>query len=212
MGIKFGDTMALIESMGETHLTGLIGKFNSLQDAVAGATGAVSGASNSAGGTANPRHGTPPSIEAINAHNATWDPRIAAARADVEAHRALIASYTNEEWGVKRIAANNRLRYLKDRVGTLVDQKNSGRAYLAVGGIVTRPTKALIGEAGPEAVIPLNQIRQVMADLGKSGGGGAGPPWLFRGASSTWKGYSKQWGRGRYNWTGEGVSVYLGRS
>jgi phage-related minor tail protein len=28
---------------------------------------------------------------------------------------------------------------------------------LADGGIVTRPTLALIGEAGPEAVIPLNR-------------------------------------------------------
>ena len=27
---------------------------------------------------------------------------------------------------------------------------------MAAGGIVTRPTIALIGEAGPEAVIPLN--------------------------------------------------------
>lgn len=30
--------------------------------------------------------------------------------------------------------------------------------YMATGGIVTRPTLALIGEAGPEAVIPLNQL------------------------------------------------------
>jgi hypothetical protein len=34
---------------------------------------------------------------------------------------------------------------------------------LAAGGIVTRPTRALIGESGPEAVIPLSQV---------SGGGG----------------------------------------
>ena len=32
-----------------------------------------------------------------------------------------------------------------------------GLSKLAAGGIVTRPTKALIGEAGPEAVIPLDQ-------------------------------------------------------
>ncbi len=29
---------------------------------------------------------------------------------------------------------------------------------MAEGGIVTRPTAALIGEAGPEAVIPLNKL------------------------------------------------------
>lgn len=33
--------------------------------------------------------------------------------------------------------------------------------HLARGGIVTRPTLALIGEAGPEAVIPLNQASSV---------------------------------------------------
>jgi hypothetical protein len=32
---------------------------------------------------------------------------------------------------------------------------------LATGGIVTRPTNALIGEAGPEAVIPLNKLGQM---------------------------------------------------
>ncbi len=29
---------------------------------------------------------------------------------------------------------------------------------LAVGGIVTQPTRAIVGEAGPEAVVPLNQL------------------------------------------------------
>ncbi len=29
---------------------------------------------------------------------------------------------------------------------------------MASGGIVTSPTRALVGEAGPEAVIPLNQL------------------------------------------------------
>jgi hypothetical protein len=37
---------------------------------------------------------------------------------------------------------------------------------LAEGGIVTQPTQALIGEAGPEAVIPLDQIQQVQEGLG----------------------------------------------
>jgi hypothetical protein len=42
----------------------------------------------------------------------------------------------------------------------------SGLMELAEGGIVTGPTMALIGEKGPEAVIPLNQINNIM------GGGG----------------------------------------
>jgi hypothetical protein len=36
---------------------------------------------------------------------------------------------------------------------------------LAAGGIVTGPTLAMIGEAGPEAVIPLDR-------MGQMGGGG----------------------------------------
>ena len=37
--------------------------------------------------------------------------------------------------------------------------------HFAEGGIATQPTYALFGEAGPEAVIPLNQISQVMNEL-----------------------------------------------
>lgn len=46
--------------------------------------------------------------------------------------------------------------------------------HLAAGGIVTRPTYALIGEAGPEAVVPLNgqgeselvrELREIRAEL-----------------------------------------------
>lgn len=36
--------------------------------------------------------------------------------------------------------------------------------YLAKGGIVTRPTLAMVGEAGPEAVIPLSRGRQPMGN------------------------------------------------
>jgi hypothetical protein len=43
---------------------------------------------------------------------------------------------------------------------------NGGEVPMATGGIVTRPTRALIGEAGPEAVIPLGKLRGM-------GGGGA---------------------------------------
>ena len=39
------------------------------------------------------------------------------------------------------------------------------RTALAEGGIVTRPTNALIGEAGPEAVIPLNRANGMMGNI-----------------------------------------------
>jgi phage-related protein len=39
----------------------------------------------------------------------------------------------------------------------------SALSHLQHGGIVTRPTLALVGEAGPEAVIPLNRMRATAA-------------------------------------------------
>ena len=36
---------------------------------------------------------------------------------------------------------------------------------MAIGGIVTGPTRALIGEAGPEAVIPLNQLMNEFKEM-----------------------------------------------
>ncbi len=42
--------------------------------------------------------------------------------------------------------------------------KNDSFATLASGGIVTDPTMALIGEAGPEAVIPLSRLNSVGGD------------------------------------------------
>lgn len=38
-------------------------------------------------------------------------------------------------------------------------------AKMQVGGIVTRPTMALIGEAGPEAVVPLNRMGSAMQTI-----------------------------------------------
>jgi hypothetical protein len=63
---------------------------------------------------------------------------------------------------------------LKDKNATVtVNYRATGAAnklrnvpLMASGGIVTRPTLAIVGEAGPEAVVPLNQYRS------SSGGGG----------------------------------------
>jgi hypothetical protein len=56
--------------------------------------------------------------------------------------------------------------------GTITPTANE-EPELATGGIVTSPTRALIGEAGPEAVIPLNQLYAKLDELisvVKSGG------------------------------------------
>lgn len=47
---------------------------------------------------------------------------------------------------------------------------NVGQKPFAMGGIVTGPTNALIGEAGAEAVIPLDRLGE-MTGLGRGGGG-----------------------------------------
>ena len=36
---------------------------------------------------------------------------------------------------------------------------------MAAGGIVRKPTRALVGEAGPEAVVPLNKFYAKMDEL-----------------------------------------------
>ena len=44
---------------------------------------------------------------------------------------------------------------------------------MAEGGIVDGPMNAIIGEAGPEAVIPIEKIDGIMASaISKTGGGG----------------------------------------
>jgi len=50
--------------------------------------------------------------------------------------------------------------------GSGIQDRNGTYTPMATGGLVTKPTRALIGEAGPEAVIPLDKL---------SGMGGATP-------------------------------------
>jgi hypothetical protein len=69
---------------------------------------------------------------------------------------------------------NTRLNVTRGSVpGAKYDSKGNiiGFGVGATGGIVTRPTMALIGEAGPEAVVPLNQMPGA-SPLPAGGGGG----------------------------------------
>lgn len=54
-------------------------------------------------------------------------------------------------------------------IGRMGDAEETGRALavpaMAQGGIVTSPTLALIGEAGPEAVVPLNRMGQMGSNI-----------------------------------------------
>lgn len=52
----------------------------------------------------------------------------------------------------------------------------AGMAMMAHGGIVTRPTHAIVGEAGPEAVIPLAQLPGLMARMQSSADSNKGRP------------------------------------
>jgi hypothetical protein len=54
---------------------------------------------------------------------------------------------------------------ITERVNKIVATVSGGIPQMAEGGIVNRPTLALIGEAGPEAVVPLSK-------MGGMGGGG----------------------------------------
>lgn len=48
----------------------------------------------------------------------------------------------------------------------------SGLPFFAEGGIVSRPTLAMLGEKGPEAVVPLSKMSPSSASWGKEQGGG----------------------------------------
>jgi hypothetical protein len=56
---------------------------------------------------------------------------------------------------------DKQLQRLQRRFALDVDFVMSGIPALAAGGVVTSPTVALIGEAGPEAVVPLNKMGQM---------------------------------------------------
>lgn len=59
--------------------------------------------------------------------------------------------------------------------GPSANSRNRPPTELAVGGVIDSPTLAIVGEAGPEAVVPLNRperAAQVMAEAGIGGGGG----------------------------------------
>jgi len=61
---------------------------------------------------------------------------------------------------IKTFDGNVKLRY-----------PSGGVATMATGGLVTRPTRAIIGEGGEaEAVIPLSKFPAIMADILSRGG------------------------------------------
>jgi hypothetical protein len=70
-------------------------------------------------------------------------------------------------WMIRLIAKAVGITGIGGAVGRAVGG-GSGSSF-AVGGIVTQPTRALIGEAGPEAVIPLSKPRRAMELMQDSG-------------------------------------------
>ena len=72
------------------------------------------------------------------------------------------------EEGTPEYARSVRAALLQDQknapaLKTAIDRELSGIPELAMGGLVTSPTVAMVGEAGPEAVIPLSKIGQMGA-------------------------------------------------
>ena len=58
-------------------------------------------------------------------------------------------------YGGGRVASDGSISYYNPEMAAAM---GGGIPKLATGGIVTTPTTALIGEAGPEAIIPLNRM------------------------------------------------------
>ena len=55
------------------------------------------------------------------------------------------------------------------KIGEVVGQAVAGTTPFATGGVVTGATNALIGEAGPEAVLPLDRLRSFVDQAGRTG-------------------------------------------
>lgn len=65
----------------------------------------------------------------------------------------------------------------KESWNNLFNSGSKGKKAYALGGIVTQPTRALIGEAGyPEAVVPMtgDYLSTLASEIGKYGGGSGG--------------------------------------
>lgn len=56
-------------------------------------------------------------------------------------------------------------------VGQILKNIKFKETKFAQGGLVLGPTRGLIGEAGPELVLPLNQLGNLLGDVGGGGGG-----------------------------------------
>jgi hypothetical protein len=63
-------------------------------------------------------------------------------------------------------------------VSDMIQEMFDDLPHMARGGVVTKPTVALIGEAGPEVVAPL-------------GGGGAGATYVFNGPVMSWRDFDR---------------------
>ena len=90
-----------------------------------------------------------------------------------------VQSMSPELIASKYISAAQAEQYLADQaitregLGPKYAGMLKGLVGMASGGIVTSPTQALIGEAGAEAVIPLNRIGSVLSSLTNSDGIGS---------------------------------------
>lgn len=106
----------------------------------------------------------------VNAFNAGKEPIVAAWNGMWDT----VKSVTNTAWeGIKTVVKEG-INWVIDKINYFIQKANEIAAKgasglgisiptiptiprLAKGGIVTRPTIAMIGEAGPEAVVPLNE-------------------------------------------------------
>ena len=67
--------------------------------------------------------------------------------------------------GMQKISFNQMMKLINMNQSDLIsyyEKYGNDFSHLALGGIVTKPTVAMIGEAGPEAVLPLSQLSNVI--------------------------------------------------
>tara|TARA_R110000824_G_scaffold313625_1_gene500435 strand:- start:199 stop:2562 length:2364 start_codon:yes stop_codon:yes gene_type:complete len=184
-GVAWGDTMALIELVGRDSIARVVDDFGNIKPALDQALGAMDGSR----ATSMAAYAGADVLPVGSSFDSSgWNKFSAEQQANARMDwsgmsdqqlRSIQQSSSQEavKWAASQERFKRNTATSSFRPGNILTAESDSwgtfeAAKLAKGGIVTRPTLGLVGEAGPEAVIP----------LGRGGGMGTTNNFHFHGA------------------------------
>lgn len=112
--------------------------------------------------------------ESLNAIQKEFNAKLKEFKGQLSGHAKAIKAVKDEISAARAEAIKpivvTRIENVVQTVSTETVSKSTGRVKLATGGFVNGPTNALIGEAGPEVVMPLDRFEKIMG-LSDNGNG-----------------------------------------